>query len=175
MLASTTTRKPTVCSQCKCTGHNKRKCPLPLLPELKPFVQDVKDLPTNDEPSPMETSDIEKMRSLAESVLDELGAGHTESVYHNAMKIGLQDMGLQFETERDILISFRGRYVGTVRADLVVEKRLVVELKAATGTETIVSDAEEQCRIYMKETRTPTGVVIVFPKRVGGKLVIRSV
>ena len=169
------TRKPTACSQCKCIGHTKRKCPVPLLPELKPFIQEVNDLPAADEPSPMESSDVEKMRTLAEAVLAELGAGHTESVYHNAMKIGIQDLGLQYETERDILISFRGRYVGTVRADLVVEKRLVVELKAASGTETTVSDAEEQCRIYMKETRTPTGLVIVFPKRVGGKLVVRSV
>jgi len=169
-------RKATACSKCKCIGHTKRKCPIPLLPELKISVQEVKDLPTNDEPSPMESSDVEKMRNLAEEILNVLGAGHTESVYHNAMKIGLQDLGLQFETERDIPINFRGRYVGTVRADLVVEKRLVIELKqSASSTETSVADAEDQCRIYMKETKTPTGVVIVFPKRVGGKLIVRSV
>jgi GxxExxY protein len=122
-----------------------------------------------------EMSDLQKIHALSEEIFAVLGAGHTESVYHNAMKIGIQDLGLQFETERDLPITFRGRYVGTVRADLIIEKRLVIELKACHGADAVVSDAEEQCRLYMKETHILSGIVVIFPKRVGGKLVIKKI
>jgi GxxExxY protein len=119
-------------------------------------------------PQKKEPKDIERIHNLADEVIAALGAGHTESVYHNAMKVGLQDEGFAYETERDLPITFRGRYVGTVRADLIVEKRIVIELKAALGSDTTVSDAVEQCKIYMKETKITLGVVIVFPKRENG-------
>jgi len=124
---------------------------------------------------PMEQSLSTKMRLLADSVVDALGAGHTESVYHNAMKIGIQDYGLPFESERDLPITFRGRYVGTVRADVIINHLLVIEFKVSTGSDTNVSDAEEQCRLYMKETGIGAGLVVVFPKRVGGKVIVREV
>jgi len=111
------------------------------------------------------------LEDLANEVLGALGAGHTESVYHRAMEVGLQDRGVSYESERDITIMFRGRYVGTVRADLIINKQVVVELKqAVAGSDTIVSDAREQCRCYMRETQTNAGVVIVFPKRDSGKI-----
>jgi len=121
-------------------------------------------------PPKKEPIDIARIHQLADEVVATLGAGHTESVYHNAMKVGLQDEGFQYESERDLPISFRGRYVGTVRADLIIEKRIVIELKAALGSDTTVSDAVEQCKCYMKETKITLGVVIVFPKRDNGIL-----
>jgi GxxExxY protein len=115
------------------------------------------------------------IKTIAEEIVAALGAGHSESIYHNAMKIGLQDAGLKFETERDITIQFRGRYVGTVRADLIIDQQLVIELKASNGAEIAITDAVEQCRIYMKETGIADGAVIVFPKRANGKLIINQV
>ena len=113
---------------------------------------------------------------LANDVLLKLGAGHTESVYHNALKAAMQIARLQYESERDLPISYEGFYVGTVRADLIVEKRLVIELKAATGSgDALLSDAEAQCRRYMSETRIPSGLVIVFPKRHGKPLQVRHI
>lgn len=113
---------------------------------------------------------------LANEVLLKLGAGHTESVYHNALKAAMQIARLQYESERDLPISYEGFYVGTVRADLIVEKRLVIELKAATGGgDTLLSDAEAQCRRYMSETRIPNGLVIVFPKRAGKPVQVRHI
>jgi GxxExxY protein len=124
-------------------------------------------------PPKKEPKDIARIHNLADEIVAALGAGHTESVYHNAMKVGLQDEGFPYETERDLPITFRGRYVGTVRADLIVEKRIVIELKAAIGGDTAVSDAVEQCKIYMKETKITLGVVIVFPKRENGVLAFK--
>lgn len=129
-------------------------------------------------PSPMNTQtpvDIDEREAgifeLAKEVYTALGSGHTESVYHGAMKIGLHDIALKFETERDLPVTFRGRYVGTVRADLVVENNLVIELKI-TGK---VEDAEDQCRQYMKLTGIQRGLVIMFPKRDENIIVFRNV
>jgi GxxExxY protein len=159
------------CSSCKIKGHTKKKCPLLSIKPLPIY----KPIDEQEEMNPIiETPDTLLIRTLAGEVLEALGAGHTESVYHCAMKIALQDSGLKFETERDIILKFRDRYVGTVRADLIVEGRLVIELKASSGSDTAVTDALEQCRIYMRETKTPSGMVVVFPKRVGGKLVVAS-
>ena len=131
----------------------------------------------DDEFSFVESSDLgAQCERLANDVLLKLGAGHTESVYHNALKAAMQIARLQYESERDLPISYEGFYVGTVRADLIVEKRLVIELKAATGSgDALLSDAEAQCRRYMSETRIPTGLVIVFPKRHGKPLQVRHI
>ena len=158
------------CAICKKTGHNKNTCQTQPSKELS--VLCVENIPST---TVAYSEDVEFIYRMAEEVYSALGAGHTESVYHNAMKIGLQDSGLKYETERDIVIKFRERYVGTVRADLIVEGRLVIELKASMGTDSALTDAEEQCRIYMKETRINYGAVVIFPKRVGGKLIVKQV
>ena len=156
------------CSLCKQQGHNKNKCPEKPQPPLPVEDSNVEEPLENKDDTP----DIAVIRKIASEVLDTLGAGHTESVYHNAMKIGIQDENLKYETERDIILTFRGRYVGTVRADLTIENRLVIELKVSFGTDGLVSDALDQCRIYMRNTCISSGIVVVFPKRVGGKLII---
>jgi hypothetical protein len=61
--------------------------------------------------------------------------------------------------------------VGTARADLVIDGRLVVELKI-TGK---LEDAEDQCRQYMVLTGIRRGMVILFPKDGGAGVQIRSV
>jgi len=131
----------------------------------------------DDEFSFAESSDLEtQCERLANDVLLKLGAGHTESVYHNALKAAMQIARLQYESERDLPISYEGFYVGTVRADLIVEKRLVIELKAALGSgDVLLSDTEAQCRRYMSETRIPSGLIIVFPKRHGKPLQVRHI
>ena len=158
------------CGNCKEMGHNSRGCnnKMVVIDEHK-LVEETTAVIVKEDPE-----DIVKIRKLAEEVLSSLGAGHTESVYHCAMKYGLQDEGFSYESERDLPINFRGRYVGTVRADLIVDKRIVIELKQATaGSEQVVSDAMEQCACYMRETKITTGVVIVFPKREKSNLVFR--
>lgn len=164
------------CSLCKEVGHNSRGCKVEKNTVIIPIpVQEVKEEVTEETTSMEQPEDIKKIHKLAEEVLEALGAGHTESVYHNAMKVGLQDEGFPFESERDLPITFRGRYVGTVRADIIVDKRIVIELKASLGTDTSVSDAMEQCRCYMKETKITQGVVIVFPKREKGSVVFKPI
>src|SRR5262245_19250944 len=66
-------------------------------------------------------------------VYGELGYGFLESVYRGAMTIALREAGLTVKAEVELEARFRGRLVGTFRADLLVEDAVLVELKAARG------------------------------------------
>lgn len=54
-------------------------------------------------------------------VINELGAGFLESVYHNALKIALEQKGLAVLSQHPIPVKFRGTQVGEFFADLFVE------------------------------------------------------
>ena len=60
----------------------------------------------------------------------ELGAGFFERVYANALCVVLQAAGLAVEREVIFDVMFRGVCVGRYRADIIVERKVVVEVKA---------------------------------------------
>jgi len=63
-------------------------------------------------------------------VSNELGAGFLESVYHKALIIALQQKHLQVQSELPLEVLFRGQSVGYFYADLLVEDKVIVEIKA---------------------------------------------
>jgi GxxExxY protein len=63
-------------------------------------------------------------------VYGELGYGFLESVYRSAMSVALREAALTVEPEVELHARFRGRSIGTFRADLLVQGTLLVELKA---------------------------------------------
>ena len=66
-----------------------------------------------------------------------LGPGFLESVYENALCVELTSRGIQFEQQKVINILYRDTKVGEHRLDLLVEKCLLVELKAVKEIEDI--------------------------------------
>ena len=62
-------------------------------------------------------------------VRKDLKPGYLESVYKNALEVALADRGLRVEREVPLDVRFRGRIVGSFRADLLVEQRVLVEAK----------------------------------------------
>ena len=63
-------------------------------------------------------------------VYNELGDGFLESVYENALYIVLTQYGLCVESQKDISVFFRGSIVGYFKADLIVDQKVIVGLKA---------------------------------------------
>ena len=61
---------------------------------------------------------------------NELGDGFLESVYENALYIVLTGYGLCVERQKDISVFFRGNIIGDFKADLIVDQKVIVELKA---------------------------------------------
>lgn len=104
------------------------------------------------------SSDVIK---AAISVHKELGPGLLESVYWSCMSIELSEMGLNVKTEVPIPVMFRGRKITDqgFRIDLIIENKLIVELKSVDQVKDI---HKKQLLTYLKLTRKPLGLLINF-------------
>ena len=100
--------------------------------------------------------------ALAYRVQEALGSGLTEAVYANALAVALRKDGLAAEREASIPVLYEGEEVGRIRADLVVEGRVVVEAKVAPG----VTDSHlDQLRKYLDWGRYEAGLLIAFGEK----------
>jgi len=100
-----------------------------------------------------------KVIGLAIKVHTELGSGFLESIYHRALEIELAEAGLDFVSEAPLTASYRGRIVGNFTADLIIEKRLLLELKAL---EFLPLSAEVQTVNYLKASGLDVGLILNF-------------
>jgi len=104
----------------------------------------------------------EFLKLIAENIWASLGPGYSESVYHCAFEVALRKVGIYYETERIIPVYYENQNVGHVRADLIIDRKYVVELKS-------VSKLNEICRIqtqnYMKLLNLDEGFLINFPDK----------
>ncbi len=62
-------------------------------------------------------------------VMNELGVAFLESVYKNALTIAMKEKGLSVQIEKGFEVAFRGRKIGMYKADLIINERVIVELK----------------------------------------------
>jgi GxxExxY protein len=103
----------------------------------------------------------------ANTIYDTLGSGYSERVYHNAMEVMLRQNGTPYETERVITIDYRGHTIGNLRADLIVDKSIVVELKAV---KTLNDANRTQLKKYIELLGITKGILINFPQPGGDKI-----
>lgn len=102
-------------------------------------------------------------------VYNELGFGFAESVYRNSMRIALEEKGLVVQSEAAIAVFFRGRNVGDFRADLVVNRCILLELKTA---ERIVAGHEAQAMNYLRGSSLEVALILNFGPRPGQRRLI---
>ena len=95
------------------------------------------------------------------NVYNSLGYGFLERVYENALFIELTEMGLKCERQRPIDVFYKEVKVGNYFADIIVEDKLILELKAAEG---IVEEHEFQLVNYLKATEIEVGLLLNFGK-----------
>jgi len=93
-------------------------------------------------------------------VHNELGPGFNERIYHNALEITFEQEGLQYQTEKEVKVFFQGKYVGNFRLDLIVEKKIIVEIKALAGN--IPSVFEAQVISYLRASGFRIGLLVNF-------------
>jgi len=79
--------------------------------------------------SPKAESAMTAVIGCAIAVHKELGPGFIESIYHKALCVEFESRHLAFETERSIIVNYRGVPLHGQRVDLIVEQLIVVELK----------------------------------------------
>jgi GxxExxY protein len=89
-----------------------------------------------------------------------LGPGLLESTYAPCLQYELRARRLSFETQRAVPVVYKGMALNvTYRADLVVEKMVVVEVKSVT---TLTPVYEAQVLTYMRLAQCPAGLLINF-------------
>ena len=101
----------------------------------------------------------ERIIGVAIQVIRELGAGFVESVYRRAMMVALDDEGLRAEEHVPIGVSFRGREVGHFQGDILVEGKVLLELKAVR---VLAPDHQAQLINYLKATGVEVGLLLNF-------------
>ena len=95
-------------------------------------------------------------------VYNELGYGFFEAVYQRALPFARAARGIDCQREVPLTVRFRGAVVGEYRADLIVEKKVIVESKVA---EKIVAAHEMQLLNYLRATGISVGLVLNFGPR----------
>jgi GxxExxY protein len=105
-------------------------------------------------------------RSITDSILkvyyevyNELGAGFLEKVYQNAMYFELIARGYKVEAQKQIKVYFKKQLIGDYFADLLVEDKVIVELKAC---ELLMNVHVAQTMNYLKATEIEVGLLLNF-------------
>ena len=112
------------------------------------------------QPGALKYSDLtERVIGIFYDVYNELGYGFLESTYSAAMVFALEECGLEVARQVPIPVWFRGRRIGPYFGDLVVERRLLLELKAARSIEPV---HEAQLLHYLRATEIEVGLLPNF-------------
>ena len=96
---------------------------------------------------------------FAYKVHNALGPGFLEKIYENALRIELERAGLSVKQQGPIDVRYEGEIVGEYFADLWVDERVVVELKANL---TLAKEHEVQLVNYLAATGITDGLLINF-------------
>lgn len=102
---------------------------------------------------------ISEVIECAKRIRRQLGPGFLEKVYKNAMVVELRKLKLNFETEKLIQVLYDGIVVGEYRTDIIVEGKLILELKA---TQDLSIANEVQLVNYLTSTQIDDGLLINF-------------
>jgi GxxExxY protein len=101
----------------------------------------------------------ERIIGSAYVVSNSLGSGFLEKVYENALAHELRKSGFLVEQQKGIVVHYDGIVVGEYVADLLVEKSVLVELKAVKALDDIHL---AQCLNYLKATGLKVCLLINF-------------
>jgi GxxExxY protein len=101
----------------------------------------------------------EKVIGAAMEVHRVLGPGFLEAVYQNALVVELTRLGVAFRQQASLSVSYKGLAVGDFVADLIIEERLILELKAVAS---LATAHEVQLVNYLTATGCETGLLLNF-------------
>jgi len=105
----------------------------------------------------------------AHTVHNRLGYGFLEKVYHNSLVIELTKSSLFVESEKPVKVKYDDHVVGEYFADIVVDKKVIVEVKAADKYNSLF---EAQLLNYLKATGLEVGLIINFGSSVQVKRMV---
>ena len=92
-------------------------------------------------------------------VYNALGYGFLEKIYENAMMIEFRKAGIPAEAQSPIEVTYEGEIVGEHAADIIVDNKVIMELKAAKK---LAEDHQAQLLNYLKATDMEVGLLLNF-------------
>ena len=101
----------------------------------------------------------EKLIGIFFAIHNELGHGFLESVYEQAFSVLLAENGIFFERQIAVPVWFHGKQIGEFRVDLLVDRKVILELK--TGRD-IEPAREKQLLNYLRATEIEVGLLFNF-------------
>lgn len=104
---------------------------------------------------------FEKVVGAVYEVANTLGSGFLEKVYERALKTELNHLGINVEAQAPIQIQYKGKIVGDYYADLLVEDKLIVELKCV---DTLSNEHFAQTLNYLKATGHHVALLVNFQR-----------
>lgn len=102
-------------------------------------------------------------------VYNELGHGFLEKVYQNAIYFELKSLGYNVEAQKQIKVYFRNQLVGEYYADILIEDKVIIELKAC---ELLMNVHIAQLMNYLKATEVEVGLLLNFGEKPEFKRII---
>jgi GxxExxY protein len=105
------------------------------------------------------------------NVYNVLGYGFLEKVYEKSMLVELKSLGLKAVAQKEIVVMYKGIHVGQYFADLLIEDKIIVELKAE---EKISNIHKIQLLNYLKATDVEVGLLLNFGKNAEFKRIVNS-
>ncbi|MFZ0731427.1 MAG: GxxExxY protein [Candidatus Sulfotelmatobacter sp.] len=104
----------------------------------------------------------ERIIGIFYEVYNELGHGFLESTYSSAMAVAMTESGMKVEQEVPVPVWFHGQKVGQYFADLIVGRKIILELKAAKRLD---SAHQAQLLHYLRATEFEVGILFNFGSR----------
>ena len=101
----------------------------------------------------------ERVIGCAYAVGNELGPGFLEGVYESALCLELTRSGLQIERQKPLDVSYKGEIVGKYFADILVQEKLLLEVKAVSR---LMPEHKAQVINYLKATGLSVSLLINF-------------
>ncbi|PIQ89468.1 MAG: GxxExxY protein [Candidatus Omnitrophica bacterium CG11_big_fil_rev_8_21_14_0_20_42_13] len=102
----------------------------------------------------------EKIIGCCYKVHTELGPGFSEKIYHNALKLALGQTNLKYNTEKRYNVYYQNKKVGSLILDLVIEDKIIVEIKSIAGYVPAVFNY--QILSYLRASGLKIGLLINF-------------
>ncbi len=101
----------------------------------------------------------EKIIKIFYRVYNKLGYGFLEKIYENAMMIEFKREGIPAVSQSGIRVFYEGEVIGEYYADILVDNKVIVEIKAAKR---LVEENEAQLLNYLKATDIEVGLLLNF-------------
>lgn len=101
-----------------------------------------------------------KIIGCAMKVHSSLGPGFKENIYHQAMIVALKEIFQNIRTEQSLVVYYNQIKVGNFRLDLLVEDRIVIEIKAVSGKMPRIFLS--QVVSYLKASNLEVGLLLNF-------------